>query len=74
MKECPNCEKPIKKGKTGLYFHNETIKINPVMVYQCPHCGEEYIDEDEYERLRGRVKSIKEFEKKEKIKKIHAII
>jgi len=74
MKECPNCGKPVRKGKTGIYFHNETIKVNPVSVYQCPSCGEEYIDEAEYARLQNKVKILKEIGKKEKIKKIHISI
>lgn len=74
MKDCPNCGKPVKKGKTGIYFNKETIKINPVKAYQCESCGEEYIDESEYERLREKVKALKIIEKKEKIKKIHITI
>ena len=74
MKKCPLCDKPLEKVVTEISCFNNSIKVNPVKALKCTGCGEEFIDEKENERVYQKIHSLREVEKKEKIKSIRAII
>ncbi len=56
--KCPKCSGKTKKSESTRIFHGK-IAISPVFVEKCAKCNEEYMSEQEYERVRARVGKIK---------------
>jgi len=69
--KCTNCRHVMKKvSGVNRMFLGRYI-ISDTELYVCPKCGEEYIDAEEYERIR---KKIEDIESKISIPAVHEVI
>jgi len=70
--KCANCKRAMKRH-TGVnkLFLNKYI-VSDATVYLCARCGEEYMDEKEYERIRKKIAAIEG--KGKKISAVHQVI
>jgi YgiT-type zinc finger domain-containing protein len=59
-----------KYSKVNKIFKGKYI-LSDVTMYVCEKCGEEYISDEEYERIR---KKIEEIESKSRIPAVHEVI
>lgn len=69
--KCAACKCAMKKySKVNKIFKGKYI-LSDVTIYACEKCGEEYISDEEYERIR---KKIEEIEAKSRIPAVHEVI
>lgn len=55
--KCIKCNTPTKKAITARNYFKK-FKIEGINIEKCPKCGEEYLDEEEYERIRIKLEKI----------------
>ena len=69
--KCNNCKNSMKKvSNVNKMFLNKYI-ISDASMYVCETCGEEYIDAQEYERIRKKIDAI---ESKSNIPAVHEVM
>jgi len=56
--KCIKCNGSTKIAGAGRVFFDKVV-VSPVRVEKCLKCGEEYLDEKEYERVRRKLEKIK---------------
>jgi len=71
--KCIKCGGKTEAAVSGrIYF--DKIVINPVKVQKCRKCGEEYLGEKEYERIRKKTQEIKKKIPDSVLKKMQLVI
>ena len=71
--KCINCGGETKAVESRRVFYDKIV-VNPAKVEKCRRCGEEYMGEKEYERIRHKVEEIKEQIKPPAFKKIQFLV
>ncbi|MBI2530365.1 MAG: YgiT-type zinc finger protein [Candidatus Diapherotrites archaeon] len=56
--KCIKCNGSTKIVETGRVFFGKVV-VSPVRAEKCLKCGEEYLDEKEYESVRKKLEKIK---------------
>lgn len=69
--KCPECKATMKKVKDVNKIFMDKYIISDTTMYVCGKCGEEYIEDKEYERIRKKIASI---ESKAKIPAVHQVL
>jgi YgiT-type zinc finger domain-containing protein len=55
--KCIKCGADTKKAESHRVFHDKIV-IKPVSVQKCQKCGEEYLGEQEYDRIMHKLEEI----------------
>jgi len=71
--KCVKCGGKTRSAVSNrIYF--DKIVVNPVKVQKCAKCGEEFLSEKEYERIRKKVEGIKNGTSKEILKNVQVLV
>jgi len=71
--KCIKCGGSTRKTESRRIFFDKIV-VNPAIVEKCKKCGEEYMGEQEYERIRQKVEKIKAGIEPPTLKKIQFVV